>query len=82
MVTEALFVRMEAKPGKEEAVASFLKDALPAVQAERDVVDRDGFAIGPADAGDGNDGLGGGRQGRPRGNGAQDSMRRVLTLVR
>jgi quinol monooxygenase YgiN len=34
MVTEALFVRMEAKPGKEEAVAKFLADALPAVQAE------------------------------------------------
>jgi quinol monooxygenase YgiN len=34
MVTEALFVRMEAKPGKEEAVASFLRDALPVVQAE------------------------------------------------
>ncbi len=35
MVTEALFVRMEAKPGKEEAVAKFLADALPEVQAER-----------------------------------------------
>jgi quinol monooxygenase YgiN len=34
MVTEALFVRLEAKPGKEEAVATFLADALPAVQAE------------------------------------------------
>jgi quinol monooxygenase YgiN len=34
MVTEALFVRMEAKPGKEEAVAGFLRDALPVVQAE------------------------------------------------
>jgi quinol monooxygenase YgiN len=35
MVTEALFVRLEAKPGKEAAVESFLKGALPAVQAER-----------------------------------------------
>jgi quinol monooxygenase YgiN len=34
MVTEALFVRMEAKPGKEEAVKQFLSSALPAVQAE------------------------------------------------
>jgi len=36
MVTEALFVRLEAKAGKEAAVEKFLKDALPAVQAERD----------------------------------------------
>jgi len=35
MVTEALFVRLEAKPGKEKAVEAFLKDALPAVEAER-----------------------------------------------
>ncbi len=35
MVKEALFVRLEAKPGKEEAVETFLKDALPVVEAER-----------------------------------------------
>ena len=35
MVTEGLLVRLEAKPGKEEAVASFLRDALPIVGAER-----------------------------------------------
>jgi hypothetical protein len=35
MVTEALFVRLEAKPGKEEAVAKFLKDSLPVVEQER-----------------------------------------------
>jgi quinol monooxygenase YgiN len=35
MVTEALFVKMEAKAGKEQAVAQFLADALPAVEAER-----------------------------------------------
>jgi len=35
MVTEALFVRLEAKPGKEDAVASFLRDALPVVEGER-----------------------------------------------
>ncbi len=35
MVTEALFVRLEAKPGKEQAVESFLKGALPEVNAER-----------------------------------------------
>jgi len=34
MVTEALFVRLEAKPGKEDAVEAFLCDALPAVEAE------------------------------------------------
>jgi quinol monooxygenase YgiN len=34
MVTEALFVRLEAKVGKEAAVETFLKGALPAVQAE------------------------------------------------
>jgi quinol monooxygenase YgiN len=35
MVKEALFVRLEAKPGKEQAVETFLKDALPEVNAER-----------------------------------------------
>ncbi|HTP49191.1 MAG TPA: antibiotic biosynthesis monooxygenase [Anaeromyxobacteraceae bacterium] len=34
MTTKALLVRLEAKPGKEEAVASFLRDAVPVVQAE------------------------------------------------
>ena len=34
MVTVALFVRLEAKPGKEAAVADFLRDALPLVQME------------------------------------------------
>jgi len=34
MVNLALLVRMEAKPGKEEEVAAFLKGALPLVQAE------------------------------------------------
>jgi quinol monooxygenase YgiN len=35
MVTEALFVRLEARPGREEAVEAFLKGALPDVQAEK-----------------------------------------------
>jgi quinol monooxygenase YgiN len=35
MVTEALFVRLEAKPGKEQAVEAFLKGALPDVVAEQ-----------------------------------------------
>jgi quinol monooxygenase YgiN len=34
MANLALFVRMEAKPGKEDEVAAFLKSALPLVQAE------------------------------------------------
>ena len=34
MVTKGLIVRLEAKPGMEEELASFLRDALPLVQAE------------------------------------------------
>ena len=34
MVTVALLARLEAKPGKEEAVAEFLRGALPVVQGE------------------------------------------------
>lgn len=34
MVTVALFVRLEAKSGKEEAVAEFLRGALPVVEGE------------------------------------------------
>src|SRR6478736_1357858 len=34
MVSTALFVRLEAKPGKEEEVASFLKSGLAIVQQE------------------------------------------------
>ncbi len=34
MVTVALFVRLEAKPGKEAQVEAFLKSGLPLVQAE------------------------------------------------
>ena len=34
MVTVALFVQLEAKPGKEKDVEAFLKGALPIVQDE------------------------------------------------
>jgi quinol monooxygenase YgiN len=34
MAKVALFVRLEAKPGKEQEVESFLRDALPLVQQE------------------------------------------------
>lgn len=38
MVTTGLLVRLEAKPGKEQAVADFLKSALPMAQDEPDTV--------------------------------------------
>ena len=47
MVTEALLVRLEAKAGKEAAVEKFLKDALPAVQAERDTPAWFAIRMGP-----------------------------------
>jgi quinol monooxygenase YgiN len=34
LTTVGLFVRLEAKPGKEETVANFLRSALPLVQEE------------------------------------------------
>ena len=34
MVTVALFVRLEAKPGKEKEVEAFLRGGLPLAQAE------------------------------------------------
>ena len=34
MATKALLVRLEAKPGKEEAVEEFLRSALPLVEQE------------------------------------------------
>lgn len=34
MVTKALFVRLEAKPGKEAEVESFLRGGLPIVEQE------------------------------------------------
>jgi len=47
MVTEALFVRLESKPGKEEAVAKFLKDSLPVVEKERDTQAWFALRLGP-----------------------------------
>ena len=37
MVTKGLIARLEAKAGKEDEVAAFLRDALPIVQGESDV---------------------------------------------
>ena len=38
MVTKGLIVRLEAKPGKEQELASFLLDALPLVEDEPETV--------------------------------------------
>ena len=38
MVTKGLIVRLEAKPGMEAELASFLRDALPLVQAEGETI--------------------------------------------
>lgn len=48
MVTKALFVRLEAKPGQEDAVERFLKEAVPAVQAERDTPAWFAIRMGPS----------------------------------
>jgi quinol monooxygenase YgiN len=48
MVTEALYVRLEAKPGQEEAVAKFLKDALPVVENERETEAWFALRLGPS----------------------------------
>src|SRR5579864_6028496 len=46
MVKVALLARMEAKPGKEEEVAKFLRDALPLAQNEPGTVSWFAFRIG------------------------------------
>jgi quinol monooxygenase YgiN len=38
MVTKGLIVRLEAKPGTEEELASFLREARPLVQAEPETI--------------------------------------------
>jgi quinol monooxygenase YgiN len=48
MVNVALFVRLEAKPGKESAVEAFLKSALPLVQAESATTVWFGIRLGPS----------------------------------
>jgi quinol monooxygenase YgiN len=47
MIAKALFVRLEAKPGKEEEVASFLKSGLAVVQQEPATVAWFGIRLGP-----------------------------------
>lgn len=47
MVNFALFVRLEAKPGKEAEVESFLRGGLPLVEAEPATVAWFGIRLGP-----------------------------------
>jgi len=48
MVTVALFVRLEANPGKEKEVESFLHDGLPFVMDEPATVAWFGIRLGPS----------------------------------
>ena len=48
MVSTALFVRLEAKPGKEEEVENFLKGGLSLVQQEPATVAWFGIRLGPS----------------------------------
>jgi len=48
MVKYAILARVEAKPGKEEAVEQFLKSALPLAQDEKDTVSWYAIKIGPS----------------------------------
>ena len=47
MVTKALLLRLEAKPGKEAEVESFLRSGLPIVQEEPATVAWFGIRLGP-----------------------------------
>ena len=44
----ALWIRLEAKPGKETEVENLLRGALPLVQQERDTVTWFGLRLGPS----------------------------------
>lgn len=48
MVKVALFVRLEAKPGKEAEVADFLRSGLPLVQQEPATTAWFGIQLGPS----------------------------------
>jgi len=47
MITKALYVRLEAKPGKEAEVETFLKGGLPIVLEEPGTIAWFGIRIGP-----------------------------------
>jgi len=48
MLKTALFVRLEAKPGKEKEIADFLRSALPLVNAEPATTVWFGIQLGPS----------------------------------
>jgi quinol monooxygenase YgiN len=48
MVTVGLFVRLEARPGKENDVASFLEGGLAVVQGEPETVTWYAIRLGPS----------------------------------
>ncbi len=48
MITRALYVRLEAKPGKEEEVEMFLKGGLRLVQDEPNTIAWFGIRLGPS----------------------------------
>ncbi len=48
MVKYALLARVEAKPGKEDAVEQFLKNALELAQEEEDTVSWYALKLGPS----------------------------------
>ena len=48
MVKLALYVRLDAKPGKEQEVADFLRSGLPLVEEEPATVAWFGIQMGPA----------------------------------
>lgn len=48
MVKNALYVRLEAKPGKESEVEKFIKSGLPIVEEEPDTTAWFGLRLGPS----------------------------------
>ncbi len=48
MVKFALLARLEAKPGKEQEVADFIKSALPLAEAEPQTISWYALQIGPS----------------------------------
>jgi quinol monooxygenase YgiN len=48
MVKLALYVRLEAKPGKENDVEQFLRGGLPLVEAEPETIAWFGVRLGPS----------------------------------
>jgi quinol monooxygenase YgiN len=48
MVKLALLARLEAKPGKEQEVADFIKSALPLAEQEKDTISWYALKLGPS----------------------------------